>query len=279
MKKVAWVTDSSAVLDDELKAHEDVYVLPVHIMMNGQPYLDGIDITTEELMKQVERGATLTSSQPSIGDFTKLYEQLAKNYDYIFSIHISNKLSGTYSTSVQAAQLINHPIFCVDTNFLSYPLTILVKEAIKIWERTHEPQAVVEAIHALKSKLKVFVWIGSLEQLHKSGRLSNSKYYLGSLLNIKPIVTFQEGSLHIKEKVRTWKKATEKIQSYLKQSLQSRKVEEIFMLYGRDISQTNDWSLMIEQVSKNLKVTIHPLGTALCLHAGVETIGIGWIEK
>ena len=279
MKKVAWVTDSSAVLDDELKANEDVYVLPVHIMMDGQPYLDGVDITTEELMQQIDKGASLTSSQPSIGDFKKLYEQLAKNYDYIFSIHISNKLSGTYSTSVQAAQLVNHPIFNVDTHFLSYPLTYLVKEAIEIWKKTHEPQSVVDAIHALKSKMKVFVWIGSLEQLHKSGRLSNSKYYLGSLLNIKPIVTFQEGSLHIKEKVRTWKKATEKIQSYLKQSLQSYKVDEVFMLYGRDITQTSDWSLMIEQLSKNVKVTVNPLGTALCLHAGVETVGIGWIEK
>ena len=279
MKKVAWVTDSSAVLDDELKANQDVYVLPVHIMIDGHSYLDGVDITTEELVQQIEKGATLTSSQPSIGDFKKLYEQLANNYDYIFSIHISDKLSGTYSTSVQAAQMVDIPIFNVDTQFVSYPLTLLIKEAIKIWEVTHEPNSVVEAIHTMKSKLKVFVWIGSLEQLHKSGRLSTSTYYLGSLLNIKPIVTFQEGSLHIKEKVRTWKKATEKIQSYLKHSLHSSKVNEVFMLYGRDSNQTSDWSRMIERTSKDIMVTINPLGTALCLHAGVETVGIGWIEK
>ena len=279
MKKVAWVTDSSAVLDDELKANEDVYVIPVHIMMDGQPYLDGVDLTTEELMQQVDKGAILTSSQPSIGDFKRLYEHLANKYDYIFSIHISNKLSGTYSTSVQAAQLVNHPIYNVDSHFLSYPLTILLKEGIKIWNSTHDSQSVIAGIHALQSKMKVFVWIGSLEQLHKSGRLSNSKYYLGSLLNIKPIVTFQEGSLHIKEKVRTWKRATGKIQSYLKQSLQTCKVDEIFMLYGKDISQTYEWANMIEQISKNVKLTTFPLGTALCLHAGVETVGIGWIEK
>ena len=279
MKRIAWVTDSSAVLDDELRANKDVYVIPVHILINGHSYLDGVDITTEELVQQISNGANLTSSQPSIGDFKRLYEQLAKDYDFIFSIHISDKLSGTYSTSVQAAKMVDIPIYNVDTHFLSYPLTFLMKEAMNIWETTGEPQAVVDAIQSMKSKLKVFVWIGSLEQLHKSGRLSASKYYLASLLNIKPIVTFQDGSLHIKEKVRTWKKATEKIQTYLKQSLDSCKVDEVFMLFGRDISQTSEWSRMIGKVSDDIAVTIHPLGTALCLHAGVETVGIGWFEK
>ncbi len=279
MKKVAWVTDSSAVLDDELRANEDVYVLPVHIMINGKSYLDGVEITTDELVEHLEKGDTLTSSQPSIGDFTKLYEELANTYDSIFSFHISDKLSGTYSTSIQAAELVDIPVYNVDTHYLSYPLTILIKEAIKIWETSYDPMEVVEAIHTLKSRLKVFVWIGSLQQLHNSGRLNTSSYYLGSLLNIKPIVTFQEGSLQIKTKVRTWKKATERIQSYLKQSLESCQIDEIFMLYGKQISQTTDWTRMIERISKEISMTVHPLGTALCLHAGVETVGIGWLEK
>lgn len=279
MKKVAWVTDSSAVLDDELRANKDVYVLPVHMMIDGVSYLDGVDLTTDELVEHIEKGSTLTSSQPSIGDFKKLYDELADTYDSIFSFHISDKLSGTYSTSIQAAELVDIPVFNVDTHYLSYPLTLLIKKAIKIWESSNEPTEVVEAIHALKSKLRVFVWIGSLQQLHNSGRLNTSSYYLGSLLNIKPIVTFQEGSLQIKTKVRTWKKATEKIQSYLKQSLGSSQIEEVFMLYGKQINQTSEWVRMVERISEELSITIHPLGTALCLHAGVETVGIGWIEK
>ncbi len=279
MKKVAWVTDSSAVLDDELRANKDVYVLPIHMIIDGKSYLDGVDLTTDELVEHIEKGSTLTSSQPSIGDFKKLYDKLADTYDSIFSFHISDKLSGTYSTSVQAAELVDIPVFNVDTHYLAYPLTLLIKKAIKIWETSNEPTEVVEAIHALKSKLRVYVWIGSLQQLHNSGRLNTSSYYLGSLLNIKPIVTFQEGSLQIKTKVRTWKKATEKIQSYLKQSLGSSQIEEVFMLYGKQISQTSDWVRMVERISEELSITIHPLGTALCLHAGVETVGIGWIEK
>jgi DegV family protein with EDD domain len=279
MKRVAWVTDSSAVLDEELKNNKDVYVLPVHIIIDGQSYLDGIDLTTEEMVRHIDKESSLTSSQPSIGDFKHLYDQLAEEYDYIFSFHISDKLSGTYSTSVQAAEMVDIPVFHVDTHFLSYPLTFLLKKAIKIWEVSYDSKAVVDAINAMKLKLKVFVWIGSLQQLQNSGRLNTSSYYLGSLLNIKPIVTFQDGSMHIKTKVRTWKKATDKIQSYLKQSLESCQIDEVFMLYGKHIGQTSDWSQMIERVNKEIAITTHPLGTALCLHAGVETVGIGWMEK
>ncbi|PQD96985.1 DegV family protein [Pradoshia eiseniae] len=279
MKKVAWVTDSSAVLDEELKRHPHVYVLPVHLIINGQSYLDGVDLTTEDLVRSMDNGDILSSSQPSVGDFVELYERLADGYDLIFSIHVSSALSGTYSTSLQAGKMVNIPVYSVDSSFLSYPLTLLLKKAIKLWDHFHEPEIVIQSIHAIKSKLKIFVWIGSLQQLHKSGRLSASKYLLGSLMKIKPIVTFEEGKLEIKTKVRTWKQATEKISSYLEESETRGKIEEIFMLYGRDESQAKEWKDLVEAGNIDAKVSTNPLGTALVLHAGTGTVGIGWLEK
>ena len=279
MKKVAWVTDSSAVLDEELKKHPHVYVLPVHLIINGQSYLDGVDLMTEDLVRSMDNGDNLSSSQPSVGDFVELYERLADEYDLIFSIHVSGALSGTYSTSIQAGKMVNIPVYSVDSSFLSYPLTLLLKRAIKLWDHFQEPEIVIQSIHAIKSKLKIFVWIGSLQQLHKSGRLSASKYLLGSLMKIKPIITFEEGKLEIKTKVRTWKQATEKISSYLEDSMASGKIEEIFMLYGRDESQAIEWKDVVMAKNTDAKVSTNPLGTALVLHAGTGTVGIGWLEK
>ncbi len=279
MKKVAWVTDSSAVLDEELKNHPHVYVLPVHLIINGLPFLDGVHLTTVELVRSLDIGETLSSSQPSVGDFKELYDRLAaEEYDLIFSIHLSSALSGTYASSVQAGKMVDIPVFSIDSSYLSYPLTLLIKRAIKLWDHFQEPEIVIQSIHAIKSKMKIFVWIGSLQQLHKSGRLSASKYLLGSLMKIKPIVTFEEGKLEIKTKVRTWKQATEKIESYLEESMASGEIEEIFLLYGRDQSQTTEWIDMVKAKSAD-KVSTYPLGTALVLHAGTGTVGIGWLEK
>ena len=122
MKKVAWVTDSSAVLDEELKRHPHVYVLPVHLIINGQSYLDGVDLTTEDLVRSMDNGDTLSSSQPSVGDFVELYERLADEYDLIFSIHVSSALSGTYSTSLQAGKMVNTP--CLQRGFELFVLPI-----------------------------------------------------------------------------------------------------------------------------------------------------------
>ena len=279
MKKVAWVTDSSAVLDDELKNHPHVYVLPVHLIINGHSFLDGIELTTEELVRSMDQGDAISSSQPSVGDFNELYTRLAKEYDLIFSIHVSSELSGTYSSSVQAGKMVDIPVYSVDSSFLSYPLTILLKKAMKLWDHFQEPDIVIQSIHAIKSKMNIFVWIGSLQQLHKSGRLSASKYLLGSLMKIKPIITFEEGKLEVKTKVRTWKQATEKISSYLEESLATSKIEEIFLLYGRDESQAVEWLNMTNEKNTGAKVSANPLGTALVLHAGTGTVGIGWLEK
>ena len=279
MKKVAWVTDSSAVVDEELKKHPHVYVLPVHLIINGQSFLDGIDLTTEDIVHSMDNGDELSSSQPSVGDFKELYDRLAKEYDMIFSVHVSSALSGTYSSSVLAGKMVDIPVFSIDSGFLSYPLTLLLKKAIKLWNHFQEPEIVIQSIHAIKSKLNIYVWIGSLQQLHKSGRLSASKYLLGSLMKIKPIVTFEEGKLEVKTKVRTWKQATEKISSYLEESLASGKIEEIFMLYGRDESQAEEWIDMVKAENGDAKISTNPLGTALVLHAGTGTVGIGWLEK
>jgi DegV family protein with EDD domain len=279
MKKVAWVTDSSAVVDEELKKHPHVYVLPVHLIINGQSFLDGIDLTTEDIVHSMDNGEELSSSQPSVGDFKELYDRLAKEYDMIFSVHVSSALSGTYSSSVLAGKMVDIPVFSIDSGFLSYPLTLLLKKAIKLWNHFQEPEIVIQSIHAIKSKLNIYVWIGSLQQLHKSGRLSASKYLLGSLMKIKPIVTFEEGKLEVKTKVRTWKQATEKISSYLEESLASGKIEEIFMLYGRDESQAEEWIDMVKAENADAKISTNPLGTALVLHAGTGTVGIGWLEK
>ena len=279
MKKVAWVTDSSAVVDEELKKHPHVYVLPVHLIINGQSFLDGIDLTTKDIVHSMDNGEELSSSQPSVGDFKELYDRLAKEYDMIFSVHVSSALSGTYSSSVLAGKMVDIPVFSIDSGFLSYPLTLLLKKAIKLWNHFQEPEIVIQSIHAIKSKLNIYVWIGSLQQLHKSGRLSASKYLLGSLMKIKPIVTFEEGRLEVKTKVRTWKQATEKISSYLEESLASGKIEEIFMLYGRDESQAEEWIDMVKAENADAKISTNPLGTALVLHAGTGTVGIGWLEK
>src|SRR4051794_4299069 len=106
--RTAWVTDSTAYLDGELANHPDIYKIPLTILLDDEEYADGIDLTAEELyLKLKELKTPPKTSQPSIGAFQELYEKLAQDYDQIVAVLLSSKLSGTVSSSEQAAKLVN----------------------------------------------------------------------------------------------------------------------------------------------------------------------------
>lgn len=108
-------------------------------------------------------------------------------------------------------------------------------------------ESVIDQLETLKSTNETYVLIGSLEQLHRSGRMSGLQFFLGSMLNVKPIISIEEGALNTKEKVRSDKKAKEKILDYLKSSYEKNKFKEVYILYGLHRENANEWKEEIEK--------------------------------
>lgn len=280
MERIAWVTDSTAYLDDELKSDKDIYVIPITIFFDEEEFLDGITIQPLEFFQRLRKSSTIPkTSQPSIGSFVDLYNQLAGNYDRIISIHVSSKLSGTFSSALQASQLVSIPVTVIDSKILTYPLSALIKEGIRLSQAGGSIEEIEGHIKNLADCTETYVLIGSLEQLHRSGRMNTAQYYLGSMLQIKPIISIDNGILSVKEKVRSEKKATEKVLNYLEEALKSNVIDEVFILYGLHDNKAIEWKNKIIQFAGHVRIGTYPLGTALGVHAGEETIGISWINK
>src|SRR5690606_4923606 len=110
------------------------------------------------------------------------------------SIHISSKLSGTVSSAKQAAEIVNIPVTIIDSNILTYPMSVLVKEGIRLFHEGATIEEIKTELLDLRTKNETYVLIGSLEQLHRSGRMNTAQYYLGSLLQIKPIIELKDGA-------------------------------------------------------------------------------------
>jgi DegV family protein with EDD domain len=182
--KTAWVTDSTAYLDEELLNHPDLYTIPLTILLDGEEYLDGIDLTSAQLfehLKQLKNPPK--TSQPSIGAFQELYESLSKEYDQIVAVLLSGRLSGTVSSSEQAAKLVNVPVITFDSKILTYPMTALLKKGIQMLEEGSPLENVIKQMEMIRDTNETYVLIGSLEQLHRSGRMSGVQFFLGSMLN------------------------------------------------------------------------------------------------
>jgi DegV family protein with EDD domain len=275
--KTAWVTDSTAFLNDELKNHPDLYTIPLTILLDGEEFADGIDLTAAQLFARLkELKAPPKTSQPAVGVFQELYERLSKDYDQVVAVLISGKLSGTVSSSEQAAKLVDIPVKTFDSQILTAPMTALLKKGMELMEAGNSLESVMDQLESLKTTNETYVLIGSLEQLHRSGRMSGLQFFLGSMLNVKPIISIEEGSLNTKEKVRSDKKAKDRILDYFKSSYEKNNFKEVYILYGLHQEHTTEWNVELERLYPELKVIVCPLGAVIGVHAGENTLGISW---
>ncbi|GLB57891.1 DegV family protein [Cytobacillus sp. NCCP-133] len=279
MAKIAWVTDSTAYLNEELKNHPDLYQIPMTIIMDGNEYTDGVDLTPEELYARLKTLDTPPkTSQPSIGAFQNLYENLKGKYDAIIAVLVSAKLSGTVSSSEQASQLVDIPVYSVDSKILSYPLTRMILKGMEWAESGLAAEEVIRRIEILRDTGETYVLIGSLEQLHRSGRMSGIQFFLGSMLNVKPIISVHDGELSVREKARSEKKAKEKIMKLLRNSHEKKPLKEVFILYGLHPDEAESWKEELQKEFPAIKFGCYSLGATIGVHAGENTLGISWLN-
>ncbi|MCM3599876.1 DegV family protein [Robertmurraya korlensis] len=280
MKKIAWVTDSTACLDEELTKHPDVYIVPMTIVLDEKEYKDGIDLTAEELYEKLKHlQVPPKTSQPSVGEFVSLFEKLEGEYDHVFSVLVSAKLSGTVSSSVQAAEMVKIPVTTIDSKILSYPLSRMIKKGMEWTEAGNSVEELNQKLCELANTNETFVLIGSLEQLHRSGRMNGLSFFLGSMLNIKPIISIEDGVLQAKEKIRSESKGMEKIISYLQASIENYDTKEAYILYGLHDKEARKWHDELCERFPDVTFGIYPLGATIGVHAGENTIGISWFNR
>ncbi len=279
MTKIAWVTDSTAFFDDYLLNHPDVYSIPITILLDEKEFTDGVDLSPNELYDRLKvlKNPPKTS-QPSIGAFRNLYESLQDKYDLIIAVLVSSKLSGTVSSSEQAAQMVNIRVITIDSKILTYPLTRLVKKGIEWADSGLNPDEVKDELDQLRDTNETYVLIGSLEQLHRSGRLTGLQFFLGSMMSVKPIISIVDGALLIKEKTRSERKAKDKIVKLLKETHESKPVKEVYILFGLHDEEALKWKEELTEDFPEITFSIYPLGAAIGVHAGENTLGISWFK-
>ena len=279
MVKTAWVTDSTAYLDIELQNHPDLYTIPLTVLLDGMEYSDGIDLTPQQLFERLKqlKNPPMTS-QPSVGAFQSLYEQLAKDYDQIVTVLLSGKLSGTVSSSEQAAKLVDIPVTTFDSQILTYPMSALLKKGMELLAEGISLDSVIEELEHIRDSNETYVLIGSLEQLHRGGRMSGLQFFLGSMLNVKPIISIVKGALEVEEKVRGEKKAKEKILDYFRLAYEKYQFKEVYILYGLHEEDAANWRNELKEQFPQVKIVSCPLGAVIGVHAGENTLGVSWFN-
>lgn len=203
------ITDSICDVPKEYVERYAIKVMPLTVHFGEESYKDGVDLTLEQFMTKLETAEELpTTSQVPPAEFMDVYKQELKLGNKIISVHASSQLSGTYNSAMIAKeQLGGDGIYVIDTMGVTMGAGMLVIKAARLAEEGISPEEIVKEIEASKERLRHMIIVDTLKYLHKGGRLSLSAAVVGSILNIKPILTVKGGKLELFERARGIKKA------------------------------------------------------------------------
>jgi DegV family protein with EDD domain len=252
----------------------------MNISFEQETYRDGVDITEAEFYQKLTASSTLPkSSQPALGEIVSLYEELKKEYDMGIAVHLSSDLSGTCNSSKQAADIAGFPLELVDSRLISMPMQYMIGKGQEMLQQGMSPADMAAKLRTMYQDNQLYFMIGSLEQLHKGGRVSALQLLMGSLLQIKPIFTFQEGKAIPFEKVRSKKKALSYMISLLQNDLEKAiDIKKVFVLSGGAEEESFVLQEQIRALSPEIEIVSGPLGSAIGVHVGAGTIAISWFR-
>lgn len=280
MKKIAWITDTAAQLDEAFIQKYDVHVLPLSVVFSEGSYRESIDLTQQEFYgKLQEAKVSPKTSQPAIGEMLDLYEKLqAEGYDFAIAVHLSSGLSGTFETAQTAAGMTDFTVYPIDSKIGSFPMVKMIEIGNEMFANGKDVEEVVAAIKGLTAKSKLSFIPESLKQLHKSGRVSGTQTFISNLLNIKVVISFEDGKTVMAEKVRTNKRAKDFVTAQLRADMAKGAVPEVAVIHCNNAPDSEIWKNELLQEFPKLKVQVVALSVCVGVHAGEGTTGLSWVS-
>lgn len=277
MKKIAWVTDSTSTLDSAFTEQNHIYIVPLRIVFGEECYRETEDISPDTFYEKLEVSSRASSSQPPIGEFIELYESLKDRYDEIITIHCSTALSGTLHTSMQAAEMADVKVTAIDSRAGAYPLREMIMQGLEWQKQGCSAGEIKSRIEQMIDNMAFYLIPASLQNLHRSGRVTGTQLIISQLLKIHLLLRFEEGKVVVNEKIRTFKRTKERMLDMLKKDME--KVKHVCIMHANNHEEAHTIKQQITELLPRLKTEIMPFIPVVSIHAGAGTIGLCWIRS
>ena len=277
--KLAVITDSSAFLQAETLRKEDLFVLDIPVNIDGQEYVEGVNLTAQEFYEKMARSSELPkTSQPSIAKLDEILSSLKeKGYTHVLGLFLSSGISGfhqniQYMTDEFEGLTIAFP----DSRITSAPLGFMVESVFQWVEQGDDFQSILDKLTEQIENTSAFIMVDDLDHLVKGGRLSNGAAILGNLLSIKPILYFNDqGVIEVYEKVRTEKKATKRLVEIVKE-VTSNGNYQITVIHGNAPQKATDLRQLLLDGGVATDISIATFGSVIGTHLGEGSIALGY---
>jgi DegV family protein with EDD domain len=266
------ITDSSADLPDEVVKALGITVMPLYVRFGEEVLRDRVDISEDEFYERLQHDPVHPNTvQPTPQDFVELYQEVVKGADGIVSIHISSKLSGTCNSALQARETMKSPcpIEVVDSLGVTMGLGLTVLVAAEAAKAGQTMEKVAAAAKATIPKVHFLALFDTLKYLMLGGRIGKAKALLGSILNVKPILTLKDGEVVPAGQVRTRAKGLDRLFEFVQSS---KDIQELAVVHSTTPDEAEALAERIGKVYDKKKIRMSRIGPVLGVHMGPGTL-------
>lgn len=280
LSKIALVTDSACDLTREQIEKNNVHVLPLRIIYKDSEFLDRVNITPAEVYDNLHKEVP-TTSLPSIDDMDKLFCKLkSEGYTHIIGISISSGLSGTYNSFKLVSENHKDIKSCIfDSLSLSLGTGAVVLECANMIEMGLEFETIIENLPSVRSRIKLYYVLDTLQFLIKGGRIGKVSGTIGEILNIKPIISVNEQGVyytHCKAKGR--KNSISKLIDITRTSLDDCK-SKVWVLHGGALEEGKKLYSEVEKLKNLTSIDFGDISPAAGVHTGPGLLGIAIMKE
>ena len=278
--KLAVITDSSAYFDESYTQKENLFVLDIPVVIDGNTYIEGKNLTSEDFYKKMVLSSELPkTSQPSIAELEETLSRLSQEgYTHVIGLFLSSGISGFFQNiQYLKEEFSNLEIAFPDSKITSAPLGIMVTSALKWAEDGLTFDEILDRIALQIEGTGAFIMVDDLNHLVKGGRLSNGAAILGTLLSIKPILYFNEqGVIEVFEKIRTEKKATKRLIEIVQERTSNGKYE-IIVIHANALEKAEALRELLLESTRSTRISLATFGSVIGTHLGEGSIALGYI--
>ncbi len=280
--KICIITDDNAGIKESDIKEENLKILPMPIIINGDAFFENRTITNDEFYEKLDQGADVRTSQPSPGVITELWDETLKSFDAIIHIPMSSGLSTECATAKMLAEDYKGKVFVIDNHRISVTLKESVREALYLASIGKTPEEISEYLLNSAYKSTIYIMVDTLKYLKKGGRISAAGALLGGALHIKPVLTILGEKLDAFFKAIGVKKAKNAMIDAIKKDIQTRfkYTEKENLIY--QMAYTQDLEAALEfrkEYAKSLgikeeKIELDPLSLSIATHIGPGSLAV-----
>lgn len=272
MANIKIVTDSSITIEPEVVEEYGITIVPLSVMVDGVLYSDS-ELGEGDFLRLMQSSKNLPkTSQPPVGVFAEIYEDLALDGSHIVSIHMSHALSGTVEAARQGATLSGADVTVIDSGFTDQAMKFQVVEAAKLAKEGADLDTVLARIEEVKEKTELYIGVSTLENLVKGGRIGRVTGLLSSLLNIRVVMEMKDHQLEPIVKGRG-NKTFKKWLDELVEKLSHSKVAEIGISYAGTPEWANEMKAQLQSLVEKA-IPVLETGSIIQTHTGENAFAV-----